>query len=155
MVIVILGVALLIAIAALAVEIGITSWNIRQANRYQRELITTKDQAESMRKQAEHNFDAFHSLDKYATDISWLVKFLYNRYDKFADIDKEIEEGIKSLSEEAPLEEASKRYADVKQAMKLVKVSVRASERTEEFSDSIASHIYSIMYEMKDGNQSM
>jgi len=147
----ILLIALLILVAGLAVEIGIASWNIRRAGRYQRQRDAAESQVASMKDRVEHTSEKFRSLDKYATDISWLLRFLYNRYDKFADIDKEIEEGVNETAE-TPISEANKRFQDMKRAIKIVKVTVRASEKIEGFMGSIATQITSIIRDLEEAD---
>ena len=147
----ILLIALLILVAGLAVEIGIASWNIRRAGRYQRQRDAAESQVASMKDRVEHTSEKFRSLDKYATDIYWLLRFLYNRYDKFADIDKEIEEGVNETAE-TPISEANKRFQDMKRAIKIVKVTVRASEKIEGFMGSIATQITSIIRDLEEAD---
>ena len=147
--VIILLITLLILVAGLAVEIGITSWSIRRASRYQRQKDAAEDQVTSMKERVEHTSEKFRSLDKYATDISWLLSFLYNRYDKFSDIDKEIEEGVDKTGETSIPEEDNKRLQNLKRAIKIVKVTVRASEKIDGFLNSIATQITSIIRDLE------
>ena len=143
-----LFVAVLVLAAGLGVQICITSWNIRRANRYQRQRNAAESQSASMKDRVEHTSEKFRSLDKYATDISWLLRFLYNRYDKFADIDREIEEGSAGKPPEA-----DKQFLDLKRAIKIVKVTVRASEKIESFMGSIATQISSIVRDLEEADE--
>ena len=145
MVTIILMTALLILIAALAVEIGIASWNIRRAGRYQRQLVFKTDQEISLT-------GKFRVLDKYATDISWLLKFLYARYNNFSDIGKEIEAGIPA-NETTPILELNKNFNDLKRANKIIKTTVSAAEKFEKFQGSIASQITSILQDFEDDEE--
>ena len=147
MVTIIMGIIMLVILAALVVEIGIASWNIRRANRYRTKSNIAENQAESMRGQVEHIKEKYRNLDKYSTDISWLLKFLYNRHDKFDDLDRDIEEYNKDR--EALSNEEVKKLDDLKRAQKLVKVTVRASDRLNGFMTTIATQVNSILEELK------
>jgi hypothetical protein len=134
-------IALIILAVGLVVEIGIASWNIRRAGRYQRQKDVADSQAVSMKERAERTSAKFSSLDKYATDISWLLMFLYNRYDKFADIDKEICVEVK--------EDEKAHFLDLQRAHKLIRVTARANEKIEKFMGSIATQIQSITEDLE------
>lgn len=149
MVTIILLIALLILTAGLAVEIGIASWNIHRAGRYMRQKEAAEGQAVLMKDRVDQLTERFRLLDKYATNISWLLKFIYNRYDKFVDIDKELEEGAK----EEPAEEFDKKFQDLKRAIKLIKTSIRAHDKIEEFMGSIATQISSIISDLEDADE--
>jgi hypothetical protein len=72
--------------------------------------------------------ERLESLDEYASETSWLLKFLYNRYDKFSDLETEVLEGC---SRRSPVGEADERDKDLKRALKLIRVTMKASGRTE------------------------
>jgi hypothetical protein len=128
MITIILAIALLVSLAGLGVEIGIASWNIHRANKYQRRESTaerTSRQAVSERQGME---ERLKFLDDYATKISWLLNFLYNRYDKFADLETEVQEGLKGVTGDTPIGEADDKYKDLKKALKLIHVNVGGAE---------------------------
>jgi len=154
MVTILLLIVLPLLVAALTVEVGITSWNIRRANRYQRQRDAAKDRADSTKEQVEHITEKFRSLDRYATDVSWLLNFLYNRYDKFKDIDEELNKGVKDLTGETCLEEADKKFQDMKRALKILKVTARASDRLSECMNTIAAQLGLIVREMQEISES-
>jgi hypothetical protein len=120
MVTIILAIALLIAIAGLSVEIGVASWNIRRANRCQRRESVVERASERVISERQDN--------DYMSDTSWLLNFLYNRYGKFADLETEIQDGLKGVTEYTPIGEAAARYKDLKKALKLIGITVKASE---------------------------
>jgi len=130
MVTVITMIALFFVAVALAVEVCITSWSIRRASRY-------RGQRDSFAERAENAVENFNSLNKYATDISWLLRFIYKHYDQLSDLEKKLDN---DLSDEDRKE--------FKRAIKLVKVTVRASERIEESMGMIASQIQAIEEEL-------
>ena len=144
----ILTIALLILVTALAVEVGIASWSIRRANRYRQKKSIAEENTDSMTKQVETLTRKFRALDKYAASISWLLKFLYHRYDKFSDIDKEIEEGVKDSTGQTPIVEMNEKYHDMKRAIKIAKITVRASDNIEGYMNTIATQIQSIIQEL-------
>ena len=154
MVVTVLAIVLLFVLTALVLQIGIASWNIRRANRYRQQRDIHQDQVNSMKKRMEHTGEKFQELDKYATDISWLLKFLHDRYDGFTDLDKEIAEGIKEGVSGEAVDKTNKRYTDLLRAVKILKVTVRASEKIENFMGSIASQIHSIMRDLDDDAES-
>jgi hypothetical protein len=141
MVTIILAIALLVAIAGLAVEIGIASWNIRRAGRYLGRKTIAEFATEKAFEQQQEIAEKLTSLDEYASKISWLLCFLYGRYDKFIDLEKEVNEGLKNLDDTTPIEEVEQKYKDLKKALKIIRVTVKASERM----DSIATQIRSII----------
>ena len=150
---VILSVALLVAIVALAVEIGIASWNIRRAGRYKQSRNIAEAKAELLQKRADHTNEKFQLLDKFTTDIAWLVKFLYSRYEKFEDIFQEVDKGIDATGE-TPINEINKKYTDLVRAARLVKVNIRASEKIDDFMASIATQIHSIIRDLEEDDES-
>ena len=149
MVVFILVLALLILIAALAVEVGVASWNIRRAGRYRRQKDVAERQSEAMKNRLELTNERFRSLDKYATDISWLLKFLHTRYDKFSDIDAEIAKGVCKGEMTGASSEASKNYSDLVSAVRLLKITIRASEKMDGLMTSIATQIGSIIQDLE------
>ncbi|MDR0645096.1 MAG: hypothetical protein LBG05_09395 [Treponema sp.] len=58
--------------------------------------------------------ERLESLDDYASKISWLLNFLYNRYVKFSDLEMEVNGGLKGIAENASIGEAGDRYKDLK-----------------------------------------
>jgi hypothetical protein len=150
MVTLILAIALLVALAGLGFEIGIASWNIRRANRYQRRESAAERTAERAVGERQDMANRHKSLDEYASKISWLLNFLYNRYDKFADLEKEVEEGLKGVTGDTLVWEAKTKYEDLKKALKIIKVTVRASERMENLMNSVSSQLSQIMEDFED-----
>jgi hypothetical protein len=138
---VILATALMIALFGLGFEIGIASWSIRRANRYRLKKSSVErisEQAINERRRVE---ERMNFLDNYASDISWLLKFLYNRYNKFVDLETEFQEGLKNVGEDTSVEEAKKRYDELKRALKLILITVKVAERKKELVDSIIDQI--------------
>jgi Lhr-like helicase len=146
---IILAIALLIAIAGLAVEIGIASWNIRRAGRYQRREAAAEHTAERAVGQQQNLAERMKSLDEYALKISWLLNFLYKRYDKFSDLEKEVAEGLKDVADDTPVEEINAKYKDLEKAMKIIRVTVKASERMGNLMESVASQVGEIMKDFR------
>lgn len=151
MAIIILSVVILFLMACLAVEIGIASWNIRRAKRYYSQKNQAENRVESMKEEVEEANSLKNSLDRYATDISWLLKFLYGRYDKFVDIEKEILEGLKD--NDAPVSESNQKYLDLRRALKIIKVTASASEKVDALMGSIADQIKSIIEDLETGDE--
>jgi hypothetical protein len=149
MVTIILGAALLIALTALAVEVGIASWNIRRANKYRRRADVAEYRGKRAMENADSKMERIDALGKYASKVSWLLDFLYRRYDFFKDIEKEIENGLSDTDEPISVEESEKRYKDLEKAMKIIRVTVKASERV----GSIVEQARSIIedFENEDG----
>jgi nitrous oxide reductase len=150
MVIIILAIVLLVALMGLGVEIGIVSWNIRRANRYQRRESAAERTTERAIGERQDMAKRMESLDAYASKISWLLNFLYNRYDKFSDLETEVREGLKDVSGDVPIIELNAKYKDLKKALKLIRVTVRASERMENLVNSITSQLSQIMEDFRD-----
>jgi hypothetical protein len=153
MVTIILAVALLVALAGLVIEIGIASWNIRRAKRYQRREAAAERTAERAINERQDMANRLESLDGYASNISWLLNFLYNRYDKFADLEAEVREGLKGVTGDTPVKEADDKYKDLKKASKLIRITVRASERMENLMDSIVSQLSQIREDFQDEDE--
>jgi hypothetical protein len=150
MVTIILGVALLIALTGLGIEIGVASWSIHRVNRYKgRELGADYTAARAVVRQQSLE-KQLKSLDEYASKISWLLNFLYNRYGKFADIEMEVQDGLIGVTPDTPIGEADAKYKDLKKALKLIRVTVRASERMENLMNSITSQLSQIMEDFRD-----
>jgi hypothetical protein len=120
------SVALLISLAALGVEIGITSWNIRRANRYKRRKLA----AERDRKLLEEDYRKVSRrldfLDEYASEGLWLINFLYGRYNKFADLETELQEGLANVPDDTPIGDADDRYGELKKASKLIRAFMKS-----------------------------
>jgi hypothetical protein len=146
----ILAIALLISLAGLGIEIGVASWSIRRANKH-RGRKRSADYAAARAADRQRDLEKrLEFLDDYASKISWLLNFLYNRYDKFSDIEMEVQGGLKEITGDTPLGEADARYKDLKKALKLIRVTVRASGRMENLMDSIASQLSQIMEDFRD-----
>jgi hypothetical protein len=148
MVTIILAIALLVAIAGLAVEIGIASWNIRRAGRYQGRKALAEMTAEKAVEHQQEMAKKSASRDEYASEMFWLLCFLYGRYDKFIDLEKEVNEGLKNLDDTTPIEEVEQKYKDLKKALKIIRVTVKASERM----DSIAEQARLIIEDLACGD---
>jgi hypothetical protein len=153
MVTVFLAIALLVALMGLGLEIGITSWNIRRANRYRRRGSAAEHAKECAVSERQNIQEQMNSLDDYAGKISWLLNFLYNRYDKFSDLEKEINEGLKDVSGGTPIGEADDRHKDLKKALKLVRVTVQVSGQMESLIDSVAAQLDRIMEDLRDEDE--
>jgi hypothetical protein len=150
MVTIILAIALLVALIGLGVEIGIASWSIRRANRYQLRKSLAECTAERAINERQDMARRMESLDAYALKVSWLLNFLYNRYDKFADLETEVNEGLKDISGDTPVGELDAKYKDLKKALKTIRVTVKASERMETLMDSIISQLSQIREDFQD-----
>jgi nitrous oxide reductase len=150
MVTLILAVAFLVILLGLVVEIGIASWNIRRANRYQRRESAAERTTERAIGERQDMAKRMESLEAYASKVSWLLNFLYNRYDKFADLETEVREGLKDVSGDTPIIELDAKYKDLKKALKLIRVTVRASERMENLVNSITSQLSQIMEDFQE-----
>jgi hypothetical protein len=122
---IILAIALLIALVGLGVEIGIASWSIHRANGCRRGE-SAAERALSERRELSERMEI---LDEYASKISWLLNFLYKRYDKFADLEKEIDEARKGATGGALIGEIDDRYKDLKTALKVIRTTANAFER--------------------------
>jgi hypothetical protein len=153
MITIILAIALLIALAGLGLEIGIASWSIRRANRYQRREAAAEHTAERAVDQQQNMTDRMKSLDEYASKISWLLNFLYKRYDKFSDLEKEVAEGLKDVTGDTPVEEINAKYQDLKKAMKIIRVTAGISERMGNLMESIASQMDKIIEDFQDEDE--
>jgi hypothetical protein len=117
----ILAIALLVALTGLGTEIGITSWNIRRANKYRRRESAAEHAAAQAIRERQDTAERPEAL-KESLEISWLMNFLYNRYDKFADLEKEVQEGLKGVTGDTPVGEADAKYKDLKKALELIHV---------------------------------
>jgi hypothetical protein len=136
MVTIFLVTALLIAVMGLGVEIGVASWSIRRAEKY-RQKADDEEQAKALAARRRRSMeDRLKSLDEYASRITWLLDFLYNRYDKFSDMETEVEGGLKEVTESTSIGEADDRYKDLKKALKLIQATVKAFERIENLETS-------------------
>jgi hypothetical protein len=118
---IILAIALLVALTGLSIEIGITSWSIRRVSKFKRRKAVAE-----------------HTLDKYAENITWLLDFLYNRYGKFADLEMEVQEGVKGVTGDMPIGETDDKYKDLKRASNLIHVTVGASDRMKNLMNSMS-----------------
>jgi hypothetical protein len=144
MVTIFLAISLLITLAGLAVEIGIASWNIRRAGRYLRRE-SAAEHAAARAVEARHEMaKRLEFLDGYASKISWLLNFLYNRYGKFADLEREVQEGLKGVTGDTPIGEADAKYKELKKALKIIRVTVKAYEHMENLADSIVAQLNQI-----------
>jgi nitrous oxide reductase len=150
MVTIILAIAFLVILLGLVIEIGIASWNIRRANRYQRRELAAEHTTERAIDERQDMARQMESLNAYASKVSWLLNFLYNRYDKFADLETEVREGLKDVSGDTPIGEADAKYKDLKKALKTIRVTVRASERMETLMNSITFQLSQIMEDFRE-----
>jgi hypothetical protein len=153
MVTIILAFALLIALVGLGIEIGVASWNIRRANRYQRRESAAEHTTERAISKRQELSEQIQSLDEYASKISWLLNFLYKRYDKFSDLEKEVIEGLKNTSDDTSIRDAESNYNDLKRALKIIRITVRASDRMENLMASIASQVGQIMKDFAEDEE--
>ena len=146
------AIALLVALIGLGLTIRIASRNIRRANRYQRREEAAKRALERAVRKRHDMAERMKLLDYYAGKISWLLNFLYNRYDKFADLEKEINEGLKDITGDATIGEAEAKYKELKEALKIVKITARVSERMENLMSSISAQLSQIADDFRDGD---
>jgi hypothetical protein len=86
----------------------------------------------------------------YASKISWLLNFLYNRYDKFADLEREVQEGLKGVTGDTLIGEADAKYKELKRALKIIRVTVKAFERMESLANSVNTQISQIIEDFRD-----
>jgi phage-related minor tail protein len=150
MVTIILAIALLVSLMGLGIEIGIVSWNIRRASKYQRRESAAEHTSARAVEARQDMAKRMEALDEYASKISWLLNFLYNRYDKFADLEKEIQEGLKGVTGDTPVGEADAKYKELKRALKIIRVTVKAFERMENLVNSINVQLSQIMEDFRD-----
>jgi hypothetical protein len=153
MVIIILAIALLVSLTGLGIEIGIASWNIRRASRYQRREFAAEHTAERAIDERQDMAKRLESLDEYASKISWLLNFLYNRYGKFADLETEVQEGLKGVTGDTSVKEADDKYKDLKKASKLIRITVRVSEHMENLIDSVVFQLSQIREDFQDEDE--
>jgi hypothetical protein len=137
MITIILAVALLVALAGLGVEIGVASWNIRRANRYQRKESAAEHTAEQAVSERQDMAKRLDPLDEYVSKVSWLLNFLYARYNKFADLEVEVQEGLNGVTGATPIGDSDARFKDLEKALNLIDVTVKASERMENLMNPI------------------
>jgi hypothetical protein len=64
-------------------------------------------------------------------------QFIYDRYDKFADLEAEARESLRSVTEDTPIGEADDRRNDLKKALKIIRATVKASERMQNLVNSL------------------
>jgi hypothetical protein len=134
----------------LGIEIGVASWNIRRADRYRRGETAAGHTAERAVSERQDMAKRMEFLDGYASKISWLLNLLYNRYDKFADLEREVQEGLKGVTGDTPIGEADARYKELKRALKIIRVTVKAFERMEDLANSINTQISQIIEDFRD-----
>jgi hypothetical protein len=144
----VLLIAMLTAVS-LAFEIGIASWNIHRAKRYQR-----KEEAAQQALDAEisvHKADTvkLQSLERYVSDISWLLNFLYAEYDNFSAIEKSLEEIRQKRISDMSIKDktAEKRLEDLKNAARLIRITVKAAHKINGLTDSLFSLLDEILDE--------
>jgi chemotaxis regulatin CheY-phosphate phosphatase CheZ len=150
MVTIILAIALLVALMALGVEIGIASWNIRRASRYLYREAAAEHTAERAVEARQDMAKRLEFLNGYASKISWLLNFLYNRYDKFADLEKEVQEGLKGVTGNTSIGEADAKYKELKRALKIIRITVKVVARMEDLANSINTQISQILEDFRD-----
>ena len=139
---------LIFLMVALTTQIGIASWNIHRANRYRRDKELANVLLKSKEKQVDCIIEKYRAMDKYATNITWLLNFLYDRYNKFEDIDKELEKTCENLTEETSVEE-SKKVQNMKRALRLIKTTARVADNIYSYMNTISAQINLIMNELK------
>jgi hypothetical protein len=150
-----LAFALLVALTGLGIEIGVASWNIRRASRYLRREAAAEHTAAQAVEARQDMAKQLEFLDGYASKVSWLLNFLYNRYDKFADLEKEVQEGLKSVTGDTLIGEADAKYKELKKALKIIRVTVKALERMEDLANSINTQINQIMEDFRDEEEKL
>jgi hypothetical protein len=154
MVTIILAIALLVTLAGLVVEVGITSWNIHMTKRHRREKFIAEWERDTGTKRAVNQqqelSDRLEFLDDYASKISWLLDFLYKRYDRFADLETEINDGLKDVTGDSPVGETDDRYNALKKAMKIIRVTVKVPERWDSLKESVVSQADQVMEELQE-----
>jgi hypothetical protein len=123
------SVALLISLVALGIEIGIMSRSIRRANRYKRRRLAAERDRERMTDDYRDISKQLDFLDEYASESLWLLNFLYERYNKFADLETELQEGLANVPDDTPIGDAGNRYGKLKKASKLIRVFMRSLVR--------------------------
>jgi hypothetical protein len=148
--VIILAIALLVAVSGLAVEIGIASWNIRRAERYLRGEFAAKRSMERALARQKELGEQLDSLCEYASKASWLLGFLHKRYNNFADLEEEISAGPAGMDGDTSVGEADDTYRDLKKAMKIVRVTVKASKRMESIIGQIGQVIRDLEEEEDD-----
>jgi hypothetical protein len=116
--------ALLISLTSLGIEIGITSWSIHRANRYKRRWLAARRELERMTDDYECASKQLDFLNEYASENLWLLNFLYDRYNKFADLEKELREGEADSSGDG-----DGRYGEMKRALRLIRAAARSLKR--------------------------
>jgi hypothetical protein len=149
----ILAIALLVAIAGRAVEIGIASWSIRRTDRYRHRSAAAECATERESERRRNLINKTEAVSEYATKASWLLNFLHKRYGKFADLEKEIDEGPKDVTGDTPVGEADARYNDLKNALKIIRVTVKLSERMENLAGYIISQVDQIGADLRDEDE--
>ena len=149
MISVVLLIVMLIALVSLAFEIGIASWNIHRAKRYQR-----KEEAAQQALDAEisvHKADTvkLQLLERYVSDISWLLNFLYAEYDNFSAIEKSLEDIRQKRISDMSIKDktAEKRLEDLKNAARLIRITVKAAHKINGLTDSLFSLLDEILDE--------
>jgi hypothetical protein len=75
-------------------------------------------------------------------------QFIYDRYDKFADLEVEARESLRSVTEDTPIGEADDN--DLKKALKIVRATVKASERMQNLVNSVTDQTSQIMEDFRD-----
>jgi hypothetical protein len=115
---IILAAALLAALAGLCFEIGIASWTIREMKRYTRKALADKREAE---RTAE---ERMLSVSNFANRVLRAIDFLYVRYNKFADLENELSEGLKEADGDTDIGEADSRYRNLEGVMKIIRLAV-------------------------------
>jgi nitrous oxide reductase len=150
MVTIILAVALLVALTGLGFEIGVASWNIHRARRYRCGELVAKYTTHLAVNEQQDMAKKLATLDAYTSKISWLLNFLYNRYDKFNDLEMEVEEGLKGVTGDTPIGEAEAKYKDLKKALEIIRVTMNTSERMENLINSITSQLSQIMDDFRE-----
>jgi hypothetical protein len=121
-----------------------------QGRSYQCRESATKYTAERAINEWQDMAKWIESLDDYASKISWLLNFLYNRYNKFADLETEVQEGLKGMTGDTPIGEADDKYRDLKRALRIIRVTMKASERMKSLMNLTTTQISQLIEDFRD-----
>jgi hypothetical protein len=117
----------------LGVEIGIASWSIRRANRYWSRESAAKRTSEQIAGEQQSMTMRIHFLNNHVSEISWLLNFLYNRYNKFVDLETEIRDGLDGVTGDTSTGEADDKYKDLNKAWAIIGIMYKhPNEESEE-----------------------
>jgi hypothetical protein len=77
-------------------------------------------------------------------------QFVYNRYDKFAGLEAEARESLKGVADGTPIGEVDDRRNGLRKALKIVRATVKTSERMENMANSVADQTSQIMEDFRE-----